>query len=649
MHENESEVSPLLYSSQVFIAFLDLLKIVATKNLKLVPIRHRALDEITAFSGGDYDFILPSDEHNAFLSILFDLMSSRGISFSIDQTKQDKKVVHLHISDEQINIALEIWSHLEVKDPSNKTCRYIYWTDLAPHLKEHNGHYSLPLGIEGCYYLSHLYTKKKELTQPEVIRRLSYYQQQAQLQANQTLHDLIEQLQNTQSITAVAEKANLALVEAGVLKLFISFAERFKSKIADLPRQYHKKKMRACSAKKIVAFVGPDGVGKTTLIEQCHQILQVPSAYFRFKKLFRGSLLYKLLYVLRFRALAKLHGDNLPKNEFDELMSSHIFWIALINYPRLWLQAQLSAWQLSDRYYSDLLFENLRRNDQPTRLTDLWKSKVKFIPKPSWLIQLDAATDIILSRKQELSAEAIGIYRQGVFSLYLANPAPYYSYINTGHTLSYSHNTIKLIATGLELASYEANHYDLHSALPLGEGNERICYLHPDDKYKIIKVTKQASNGRNQNQIEKIYLQELQQRKVPLQFIPSVYSWMNTSKGKGLVFDRIMNDDESPLLSLAECLQRKLICWSDANQLLSELYEYLHRYSIIFADVGLNNLVCYKQNNTWQLAIIDGLGARRLGLKFYIYRKFHLLARIKLKRQWKIFLKKLETVVPRNS
>ena len=202
MHENESEVSPLLYSSQVFIAFLDLLKIVATKNLKLVPIRHRALDEITAFSGGDYDFILPSDEHNAFLSILFDLMSSRGISFSIDQTKQDKKVVHLHIPDEQINITLEIWSHLEIKDPSNKTCRYIYWTDLAPHLKEQNGHYSLPLGIEGCYYLSHLYTKKKELTQPEVIRRLSYYQQQAQLQANQTLHDLIEQLQNTQSITA---------------------------------------------------------------------------------------------------------------------------------------------------------------------------------------------------------------------------------------------------------------------------------------------------------------------------------------------------------------------------------------------------------------------------------------------------------------
>ena len=78
--------------------------------------------------------------------------------------------------------------------------------------------------------------------------------------------------------------------------------------------------------------------------------------------------------------------------------------------------------------------------------------------------------------------------------------------------------------------------------------------------------------------------------------------------------------------------------------MLSELYAYLYRHAIIFADVGLNNLVCHKQNNNWHLTIIDGLGARRMGLKFFLYRKIHLLARMKLQRQWKIFMQKINSV-----
>ena len=81
---------------------------------------------------------------------------------------------------------------------------------------------------------------------------------------------------------------------------------------------------------------------------------------------------------------------------------------------------------------------------------------------------------------------------------------------------------------------------------------------------------------------------------------------------------------------------------SEAKRLLDELYEYLHRHSIIFADVGINNLVCQRRPQGWHLVIIDGLGARRLGWKFNLYRKLPVLSRAKLRRQWSILLGKLK-------
>ena len=50
---------------------------------------------------------------------------------------------------------------------------------------------------------------------------------------------------------------------------------------------------------------------------------------------------------------------------------------------------------------------------------------------PYWFIQLDAPTDVVHARKQELSAQAIDSYRDSVFRLYLKKPSRVYSYINT--------------------------------------------------------------------------------------------------------------------------------------------------------------------------------------------------------------------------
>ncbi len=641
MHEHQSPpLDPVRGSA--FSAFLQLLQRANDGNLLLVPIRHRAHDRQTALSGGDYDYLLPAQQFSAFLSLLFSVMSRAWVNFSIEQTKPEKLVIHLHEAAENANITLEIWSHLEVKDPASQG--QIRFDELRPHLTQQPaGGYRLPLAIEGCYYLSHLATKRKSLSLPEVQRRLEHYRLAAEAQGEVQLLTLLTQLQQGGSLAEVARLANQRLQALGVLHPKSQGISGFRQRLTDVWHRLQRRHLKALSRRRIIAFVGPDGVGKSTLVEECRPLLPARASYFRFKKMFRGSLLYALLYRWRYPALARQHGGDLPKNEFDEIQAQPLFWIAWLNFPLLWLRARLFGYQLSDRYYSDLLFRHLRRAQEAASLCANWRTLARHIPKPAWQLQLDADTSVILARKQELPAAAIDFYRGEVFAIYQANPAPFYTYLNTGHPLAHSRATLRLAAREFGLAPHaESEMIELDETLRLGEGNERICYQHPTQPELVIKVTKSQPQNRSQNRIEALYLAELARRGVPFDHIPRLYGWIDTSQGPGLMFERIANSDGTPLITLQAGLEQGLLTPSEAKRLLDELYAYLHRHAIIFADVGINNLVCQRRPQGWHLVIIDGLGARRLGWKFNLYRKLPVLSRAKLRRQWAILLRKLK-------
>ena len=643
MHEHQSpSLDPVRGSA--FSAFIQLLQQVNDGHWLLVPIRHRAYDRQTALSGGDYDYLLPEQQVSSFLSLLFAVMSQAWVNFSIEQTKPEKLVIYLHEAAENANITLEIWSHLEVKDPAHQSQGLIRFEDLQPHLvQQPAGGYRLPLAIEGYYYLSHLATKRKSLALPEVQRRLEHYRLAAEAADDTQLQELLTQLQQGGSIAGAAKLANQRLQELGVLHPKSRGITRFRERLTEAWHRLQRRHLKASAHRRIIAFLGPDGVGKSTLIEQCRLLLQTRASYFRFKKMFRGSLLYALLYRWRYPTLARQHGGDLPKNEFDEIQAEPLFWIAWLNFPLLWLRARLFGYQLSDRYYPDLLFRHLRRDQETASLSADWRTLAHHIPKPAWQLQLDADTSVILARKQELPAASIDFYRTEVFTIYQASPAPFYTYMNTGHPLDHSRATLRLAAREFGLDPHPGSEMvELDETLKLGEGNERICYQHPTQPGLVIKVTKSLMQTRDQNQIEALYLDELARREVPFDHIPRLYGWVNTPQGNGLMFEQIANNDGTPLETLQACLEQGLLSPTEAKRLLEGLYEYLHRHAIIFADVGINNLVCQRRPHGWHLVIIDGLGARRLGWKFNLYRKLPSLSRAKLRRQWAILLGKLK-------
>jgi hypothetical protein len=184
---------------------------------------------------------------------------------------------------------------------------------------------------------------------------------------------------------------------------------------------------------------------------------------------------------------------------------------------------------------------------------------------------------------------------------------------------------------------------DLAGAILLGQGNERLCYVHPADPAQVIKVQRPGGRTRGQNRIEHAYLTALVRRGAPFEHIPRLHGWVATSAGEGLACERIVNADGTAPLALAAAVGGGQLSRAQADGLLAGLLDHLLRHWIVFADVGGGNVVCQRTATGPRLMIIDGLGARHPGAKLWLHGHLPWLARAKVRKQWPKLLANLWT------
>ncbi len=184
----------------------------------------------------------------------------------------------------------------------------------------------------------------------------------------------------------------------------------------------------------------------------------------------------------------------------------------------------------------------------------------------------------------------------------------------------------------------------------IAKGLERACYIHPEDETKVIKIvySKQGIKN-NQNEVEYMYIGYLKVKKKDLSYISSCYNYVDTNLGKGLIFDRVLNHDKTLPKSFENIVSNKIISLEKQKKLLDELKEYLEKNEILFADNSRKNIFCQEfDKEKYRLIIIDGLGAKRKGLKFWLYLHSKLYMKYKIKKQWTKFMnsynKKLKKV-----
>lgn len=143
---------------------------------------------------------------------------------------------------------------------------------------------------------------------------------------------------------------------------------------------------------------------------------------------------------------------------------------------------------------------------------------------------------------------------------------------------------------------------------PLGEGQERICYRHPREPGKLIKLQKGCSDKQTRRELE-LYRSLARRGMQDFRHIPRFYGMVETSLGRGFVVDLIADYDGGPSRSLWWHFERGYPV-SEFATYLDELRAYLRDNCIVFSvDMGRYNILFQKLSpEQARLVVIDGLG-----------------------------------------
>ena len=174
---------------------------------------------------------------------------------------------------------------------------------------------------------------------------------------------------------------------------------------------------------------------------------------------------------------------------------------------------------------------------------------------------------------------------------------------------------------------------------PIGVGQERACYQHPDDDGKVIKLQKGESDKQTRRELT-LYSNLTRRGVSDFEHIPKYYGMVATNLGEGFVVDKIADYDGSISRSLWWHFERGYPV-AEFAPYLDELKQYLLDNLIVFSvDMGRYNILFQKLSpNQARLVVIDGLGNHTAinwldNISYFAQRKIN--------RRWRRFIGRLE-------
>jgi hypothetical protein len=173
---------------------------------------------------------------------------------------------------------------------------------------------------------------------------------------------------------------------------------------------------------------------------------------------------------------------------------------------------------------------------------------------------------------------------------------------------------------------------------PIGAGQERVCYLHPEDASKLIKLQKGESETQTRRELA-LYACMSRRGMRNFDHIPEFYGKLKTNLGEGFVVDLVTDFDGGISKSLWWHFERGYPV-SEFSPYLQELKQYLLDNLVIFSvDMGRYNILFQKISpQQARLVVIDGLGNHSA---INWFDNIGYFARRKIHRRWQRFISRL--------
>ena len=177
------------------------------------------------------------------------------------------------------------------------------------------------------------------------------------------------------------------------------------------------------------------------------------------------------------------------------------------------------------------------------------------------------------------------------------------------------------------------------SGEPIGEGQERICYQHPDDPGKVIKLQKGESYKQTRRELE-LYRRLARRKGTDYSQLPRYYGKVKTNLGEGFVTDLVRDYDGGISNSLYWYFERGYPV-EEFYPYLADLKQYLLDNQVVFSeDLRRTNLLFQKLSpEKAHLVVIDGLGNHSAINWFDVFRS---VSSSKINRRWERFIRQLK-------
>ena len=174
----------------------------------------------------------------------------------------------------------------------------------------------------------------------------------------------------------------------------------------------------------------------------------------------------------------------------------------------------------------------------------------------------------------------------------------------------------------------------------IGQGTERVCYKHPNNPSRCIKISKKSQSKQTKREIK--YLNYLKAKGVSFSHIPEFYNVIETQDSIGMEVELVSNFDGSRALNIRHYVEENHTS-EDITQLklaLKELKDNLIENNIIPCDLLMSNLLVTRLHHGIKVVLIDGFGtADAIPLANYV--KF--VGNRKIERKWSKFIDKFLT------
>lgn len=159
---------------------------------------------------------------------------------------------------------------------------------------------------------------------------------------------------------------------------------------------------------------------------------------------------------------------------------------------------------------------------------------------------------------------------------------------------------------------------------PFARGGRRLCYVHPDDPSRCVKVLRTDNdrfvktgrtyvpsflrNEYDNNEDERRALAALERRLAgSYTHLPRCYGYTDTDLGRGLILDLIRDDDGRISRSVRQLMQEG-VAPAELRPAYDEMALHFITHAVLTRAILDHNLAAQRTGERWRLTLIDGFG-----------------------------------------